>query len=160
MRRMWWMTLLLLAACGREDDTLCKRFYAPYPDMVSGRERTRANGPFLDAMSLYAKGDLAAAAEGLKAVVEGDHADNGARMYLASSLLGIGQPYKAEMYLDQLENSHDPGFKDQVDWYNALCWLCSGQYARALQQSIHIARQPAHTYKAEAQVLAETLSDH
>ena len=154
------MALLLLVACGPGDDTLCKRFYTPYPDMVSGRERTRNNAAFLDAMALYKAGDLQSAAEGLKAVVEGEQADNTARMYLASALLGSGQPYKAEMYLDQLENSRDPGNMDQVDWYNALCWLCSGQYGRALQQCIVIARKPAHTYKAEAQLLAETLTDH
>ena len=152
--------LVMLAACGRTDDTLCKRFFTPYPDMVSGRERTRLNGPLLDAMAHYSAGSYAEAAEGLKAVVEGDHADNTARIYLASALLAIGQPYKAEMYLDQVENSPNKGFEDQVDWYNALCWLCSGQYARCLQQCINISRRPAHSYKQEAQRLAETLADH
>jgi hypothetical protein len=152
--------LVLLAACGKPDDTLCRQFFTPYPDMVSGRERTRSNGPLLDAMAHYAAGDHARAADGLKAVVEGEHADNTARMYLASALLATGEPYKAEMYLDQVENSPNKGFEDQVEWYNALCWLCSGQYARCLQQCLSIIRKPAHTYKQEAQRLAETLADH
>lgn len=152
--------LLLFAACSRPDDTLCKRFFEPYPDMVSQREGTKANKPLIDAMAAYNQKDFATAAVGLRAIIDKNEFDNTARMYLVSALLGSGQPYKAEMQLDFLENTKDQSYRDQVDWYNAMCWLCSGQYERAMRQAIWIADQPAHTYKEQAHQLALTLTDH
>ena len=81
-----------------------------------------------------------------------------ARLYLASALLGSGEPYKAEMHLDFLERVPGAVFKDQTEWYTTLCWLCSRQLDRALGESTRIAAQPAHTYKAEARALAEALT--
>ena len=40
-----------------------------------------------------------------------------ARMYMASAQLAIGDPYKAEMHLDFMENYKDRSFSDQVEWY-------------------------------------------
>ncbi len=158
--RFWPLLVFFIVACGSKDNTLCDRFYAPYPDFISQRQRTAANAALLDAMAAYSKGDFTKAAIGLHREVDKNDRDYTARMYLASALIGAGDPYKAEMHLDFLEKAPSSGFKDQVEWYNALCWLCSGQYARSLQQSMWIAEQPAHTYKAEAHALALTLSDH
>ncbi len=154
------LPFLLSMACGKNDDTLCKRYYVPYPDLVGQRQRTAQNAAFLDAMAFYDRGEYAAAAQGLKTYVDKNEKDVTARMYLASALLGAGEPSKAEMHLDFLERSPNIGFKDQVEWYNALCWLCSGQYTRCLQQCMWITQRPAHTYKQQAQELVDMLTDH
>ena len=78
---------------------------------------------------------------------------------LASALLGMGDPYKAEMHLDFLERSGNQNFKDQVEWYTALCWLCSGQNDRALHQAQWIVARTSHTYQEEARALVTTLLD-
>lgn len=149
--------LLLLYACGTGNGDLCTRFYTPYPDLIGDRPRTANNASLLDAMSAYRQGDYTTAVAGLTGVVDRDGTDRLARLYLASSLLGAGEPYKAEMHLDFLERVPGAPFKDQTEWYNALCWLCSGQAPRALEQCLMIAKRPAHTYKAEAQALAQAL---
>lgn len=159
MRRLF-LLLPLLAACGPKDDTLCKRFFEPYPDMVSQRERNAQNGALLDAMAAYDRKDYGTAATGLRAIIDKSELDYTARMYLVSALLGAGDPYKAEMHLDFLENAKNQNYRDQVDWYNALCWLCEGQYEKALHQSEWIASRPAHTYKEQAHQLVLTLTDH
>lgn len=161
MRTLFLVFVLILSvACGKNDDTLCKRYYVPYPDLVGQRQRTTQNAAFLDAMAAYSRADFATAAEGLKTYVDKNVNDVTARMYLASALLGAGEPSKAEMHLDFIERSPNIGFKDQVEWYNALCWLCSGQYTRCLQQCIWISERPAHTYKQQAQALVDMLTDH
>lgn len=149
--------LVVLAACQHSGDSLCERFYQPYPDFISQRERTSTNAELLDAMRSYDHHDYAKAAEGLRAVIDKQDDDPAARMYLASALLGAGDPYKAEMHLDFLERSANQNFKDQVEWYDALCWLCSGQNDRALKQCEWISSQPRHTYKQEARALYVTL---
>lgn len=159
-RQLVVLLLLLSLGCTRNEETLCKRYYVPYPDLVSQRQRTAQNTTFLDAMAYYSRGEFATAAQGLNAYVNKNEKDVTARMYLASALLGAGEPSKAEMHLDFIERSPNIGFKDQVEWYNALCWLCSGQYARCLQQCAWIAQRPAHTYKLEAQELMDLLTDH
>lgn len=156
----WILLLLILAGCGGTDTTLCNRYYKPYPDLVGERPRTPRNAGFLDAMAAYNSGNYPAAIAGFTAVLAEDESDMTARMYLASALLGSGEPYKAEMHLDFLERRPRNGFKDQTEWYNALCWLCSGQYERALRQAQAIAALPNHTYKKEAVDLATTLTDH
>ena len=149
--------LLVLSACGSGGVDLCARFYAPYPNMLGERPRTRTNAALLDAMAAYDQGDYATAAAGLSAVIERDANDRMARLQLASALIGAGEPYKAEMHLDFLERVPGAPFKDQTEWMNALCWLCSGQNARALGQCRIIAQRPAHTYGSEAQALAKAL---
>ena len=145
-------------ACGPNKDDLCTRFYAPYPNHIGERPRPALNAPLLDAMTGYDKGDFATAAAGLNAVIEKDAGDRMARLYLASALLGSGEPYKAEMHLDFLERVPGAVFKDQTEWYNALCWLCSEQQGRALAEAQRIAQQPAHTYTVEARAMAEALT--
>lgn len=152
------LPLVLLVACGSNEKDLCTRFYSPYPNHIGERPRTEATAPLLDAMAAYDKGDYAAAATGLSAVIAKDAGDRLARLYLASALLGSGEPYKAEMHLDFLERVPGKSFKDQTQWFNTLCWLCSGQNARALTESERIAGQAAHTYKAEARALADALA--
>lgn len=153
----WILALLLcgLFGCGRKD--LCHRFYTPYPDFISQRQRSSVNANLLDAMALYDKGDFAQAAVLLRKEVDKNDRDVTSRMYLVSALLGAGDPYKAEMHLDFMERAPDHDFKDQVEWYYALCWLCSGQDDRALQRVQWIAAQPHHTYKQQAGELAEAL---
>ncbi len=155
--RWTWLLLLPFMACGSSHEDLCSRFYAPYPNHIGERPRTKVNGDLLDAMAAYDKGDYAAASTGLSAVIERDAGDRLARLYLASALLGAGEPYKAEMHLDFLERSAGSPFKDQTEWFNTLCWLCSGQLDRARAESALIAAQPSHTYKAEAQALNQAL---
>lgn len=157
--RMRWrlLPLVFLFACGSGNEDLCTRFYTPYPNHIGERPRTKLNGPLLDAMAAYDKGDFKTAAAGLSSAIDQDGGDRLARLYLASALLGSGEPYKAEMHLDFLERVPGEIFKDQTEWYNTLCWLCSGQNDRALQACTRIASLPAHTYKAEAAELAEAL---
>jgi thioredoxin-like negative regulator of GroEL len=137
---------------------LCERFYSPYPDLVSGRTRTGANSVFLDAMAHYSQKDYPAAIEGLQRVLERNAGDMTARLYMASAQLAAGDPYKAEMHLDFMENSRGADYKDQVEWYNALCWLCEGDTAKAAQQARWIASRP-QTYRKQARELADALSN-
>lgn len=159
MRRLL-LLLPVLIACGPKDDTLCKRYFEPYPDMVGQRERNAQNAALLDAMAAYDRKDYVTAATGLKAIIDKNENDYTARMYLVSALLGSGDPYKAEMHLDYLENAKLRNYNDQVDWYNTLCWLCEGQYEKALREAQWIAGRPAHTYKKNAEDLVATLMDH
>lgn len=150
------LAALFPACTGKDPATLCDRFYTPYPDMVSGQARTGARTDLLDAMAFYNNGDFAGALPGLKKVIQRDPGNSLVRMYLASTCLGAGDPYQAEMHLDFLENQADPSFKDQVDWYNALCWLCEGDTARAATQARSITGR-THTYRKEAQALIDAL---
>lgn len=154
------LLLALLAACrsGKDKDSLCTRFFQPYPDMVSNRPATPRNNALIAAMVLYNKGSYAEAAKALRPLVDEDGSDLATRMYLLNALLASGEPYKAEVQLDYLETTHDQSFRDQVDWYNALCWLCEGQQAKALQQARYIVDRPHHTYHEAAAALAATLS--
>ncbi len=152
------LALALFACTSSGPERLCKRFFTPYPDMVGQRARTALNGPLLDAMALYAKGDYQGAIPALQQVVEKDPRNSMARLYLVSSLLATGDPYKAEMHLDFMENYKDRSYADQVDWYNALCWLCEGNAKRAAVQAEWIAGRP-HTYRKEAAELAKALGN-
>jgi predicted Zn-dependent protease len=156
-------TLLYLAlaalfpACnGKDPASLCNRFYTPYPDLVSSQARIGTRNDLLDAIAFYNDGKFTEALPGLQQVIQRDPGNSLVRMYLASACLGAGDPYKAEMHLDFLENQADPSFKDQVDWYNALCWLCEGDTARAATQARYITGRP-HTYRKEAQALIDAL---
>lgn len=151
------LILLVLSACGSKDPaSLCEKFYTPYPDMVTDRARTPDNGPFLDAMALYNDGDYAGAITGLDRAIARDPGNSAIRMYLVSANLGAGDAYKAEMHIDFLENQSDKSYRDQVDWFNALCWLCEGDTARADKQAHYILSRP-HTYKKQAQELVDAL---
>ncbi|HMN05406.1 MAG TPA: hypothetical protein PKD45_06735 [Flavobacteriales bacterium] len=152
------LLVFLLASCGPSSpEALCGRFFTPYPDVISQRERTPINATFLDAMALYSGGKYAEVIPLLEHVVDKDMRNSSARMYLVSAYLAVGEPYKAEMHLDFLENYRDRNFGDQVDWYNALCWLCEGNTEKAKQQAEYIAGRP-HTYRKEAAELAKALS--
>lgn len=157
--RWTWFLFGLLLGCSADKGDPCTRFYKPYPNHIGQRPRTEANAGLLDAMAAYDRNDFATAAAGLSAVIEKDADDRLARMYLASALLGAGEPYKAEMHLDFLERIPGETFRDQTEWYNTLCWLCSGQVGRALAESTHISKLPAHTYKEEAAALTQALTD-
>jgi predicted Zn-dependent protease len=149
------LLLALFTACGGEDP--CSSLFEPYPDMVSGRFRTEKNSLYLDGMAAYSRRDYATAAEQLKMYVEQRRDEDAARLYLCCAYLAMGKPYDAELQLDFLGKSNNIGFRDQVEWYNALCWLCSGQNDRALEQADRILAAKAHTYKAEAQRLKEAI---
>jgi predicted Zn-dependent protease len=151
------LPVVFLMACGASDDDLCARFYEPYPNHIGQRPRTEGNSDLLDAMAAYDRGDYVTASAGLSVVIGKDADDRLARLYLASALLGAGEPYKAEMHLDFLERVPGATFKDQTEWYNTLCWLCSGQLDRARTESARIAAQPLHTYKEEAKALNQAL---
>jgi len=153
------LALILVSACGTADDDPCTRFYTPYPNHIGDRPRTELNAALLDGMAAYDRGDYAAAAVELGKAIDKDGGDRMARLYLSSALLGSGEPYKAEMHLDFLERVPGNLFKDQTQWFNTLCWLCSGQYPRAIAEAERIAAQPAHTYKVEARELVEALKN-
>lgn len=160
MRRLAPFALALIAfSCTSKDPaSLCKRFYTPYPDLLSQRARTTANADLLDAMALYSNKDYPGAITGLQRVIDHDAYNLNARMYMASAQLAAGDPYKAEMHLDFMENYKDRSFSDQVEWYNALCWLCEGDTAKARKQAVWIASRP-QTYRKEAQELADALTN-
>lgn len=154
------LLLLLGLSCSTNGPrSLCERFFTPYPDFISQRQRNSANGALLDAMAAYADKDYPTAINGLQRVLDRDGNDMAARLYIANAYLATGDPYKAEMHLDFLENYKAKAFSDQVDWYNALCWLCEGDTAKAGQQARWIASRQ-HTYRKEAKDLAAALADH
>ncbi len=150
-------SLFGLSGCG-DGGSPCHRHFEPYPDLVSGRMRTAENATLLDAMTYYAAGNYAAAATGLAAHIEQhpQQADVG-YLYLANCDLALGRPYEAELQLDFLERWPGRTFRDEIDWYNALCLLCSGQDGRALDAARAIAAAPAHRYKQQAAALAADL---
>ncbi|MBL7940586.1 MAG: hypothetical protein JNL43_14590 [Flavobacteriales bacterium] len=153
------LLLILLSACGTggPTGTLCERTFQPYPDMISGRTRTPANGVYLDAMALYVQHDYAGAKEGLKAFLSMQRDDKSAYIYLASCHLALGEPFDAELQLDHLERSNTLQFDDQIDWYTVVCWVCSDQLDRAREGAERIARSKAHTYSNEAAELLKGL---
>lgn len=152
------LCLAALSCAAPEPASLCDRFFTPYPDLVSQRPRTTRNAGLMDAMEHYAKQDYAAAAKRLQQVVDRDPRDITARLYLVNALLATGDAYRAEMHLDFMENYRDRSFSDQVDWYNAICWLCEGQLERAAEQAAWIAGRP-HSYREEAEALARALKN-
>lgn len=150
---------LLVVSCTDQvnEQDLCQRHFEPYPDLISGRTRTEKNATYLDAMALYAQGDLVGAEPLLRQYLQRRDAHDGAHLYLASCLLAMGKPYDAELELDHLERSNLSNFKDQVEWYTTLCLLCSGQTERALEAAKGVAQQGRHTYRQEATKLVQEL---
>lgn len=151
------LTLIAFSCTTNDPASLCDRFFTPYPDHVSDRPRNGLNAPLVDAMAFYANKDYEKAITGLQYVLDRDAYNMTARMYMASAQLAVGDPYKAEMHLDFMENYKDRSFSDQVEWYNALCWLCEGDTARAAKQARWIASRP-QTYRKQAQELADALT--
>lgn len=152
------LVVAALAACKPQDPaTLCTTYFEPYPDLVSERVRTEENTRFIDAMVAYRAGDYATAVTGLEDYLRRPTNDASVRIYLCCAYLATGDPGKAELQLDHIQNTHITGFDDHVDWYNALCLLCGGQLDRAKAQAEYIAAQPAHAFKGKAKELAASL---
>ncbi len=161
MRGMWVLVLLLLSACGEgvHSTDFCDRTFTPYPDVVSGRLRTKDNAAFMDAMALYAKNDFAGAAEGLEGYLRRRDAERNARLYLACSYIALERPFDAELQLDRLEQSPQKAdFKEQCEWYTVVCWLCSDQQDRAAEGARAITQVKRHTYAVEAAALLKALA--
>lgn len=156
MRSIFLPLLILFAACGPRE-TLCESHFSPYPDAVSGRVRTAENAALLDGMSAYARGDFSAAVPALSTYLAAKEHDGQARLYLAVSSIAIGEPFQAELQLDFMDREDVNSFNDQIEWYRALCLVCSDQHDRALQAATAIASSERHTYKAEAAHLMEDL---
>ena len=150
--------LVALSCTSSDPAVLCDRFFSPYPDLVSQRPRTARNAALMDAMAFYSAKDYTQAISGLQQVVDRDSRDITARFYLINALLAEGDPYKAEMHLDFMENDMSRSYSDQVEWYNALCWLCEGNTERAAKQAECIASRP-HTYRKEAADPAKALKN-
>lgn len=141
---------IALTACGPEVPA-CQRFFAPYPDLNPSRARTVRNGDLVDAMALYARNDHAAAAKVLERYLAGDpESESTGHFYLANCYLALGRPYDAERELDFVERDRLRPFQDEVDWYNLLCMVCSGQHERALERARSIAAQARHAYRTKA----------
>ncbi|MBK6776709.1 MAG: hypothetical protein IPG74_13040 [Flavobacteriales bacterium] len=149
--------LISLALLGCNAPATCEDHFVPYPDMISGRARTAKNGVLLDGMRAYAEGDHATASELLSTYLSGYAPEQQIRLYLANSLIALGKPFDAELQLDFLERDGGKVFKDQIEWYRALCFLCSDQRDRALQAATLIASSPQQAYKEEAALLAADL---
>ncbi len=151
--------LLLLSACGDSGSSgsVCEQVFQPYPDMITGRVRTKANGPYLDAMALYAQRDYAGAKEGLTAFLQQQRDDRSAYIYLACCHLALGEPFEAELQLDHLERDNIVQFDDQIEWYTVVCWVCSDQWDRARAGAERIVGSKAHTYSKEAAALLDAL---
>lgn len=150
--------LLAFTSCGPSDPVeLCTEYFEPYPDLVTDRARNTANARYIDAMIAYRNKDYKEAIIGLEEYLVRPNNDPAVRLYLSCAYLATGDPNKAELQLDHIQNAHLPGFEDQVDWYNALCLLCGGQTDRAKAQAEYIASRPAHTYKEQARQLAASL---
>ena len=149
---------LLLLSCSTTDAPPCERFFEPYPDLNTGRQRTEKNAGLVDAMAHYTGHDYAAAVEGLKTFID-QHPQEAADayLYLANCFLALGRPYDAELQLDHLEQWPLRTYQDETDWYNALCLVCSGQHERALEVARAIAASPRHAYKQKAQELVSAL---
>lgn len=161
MNRTLLIVPFLIVSCTApvDRDSLCTEHFRPYPDMITGQARNARNSAFLDAMSRYEAGDFASAEALLQAYLdERRDAPKSAFLYLACCHLATGEPYEAELALDRLENSTERGFSDQCEWYTVLCWLCSGQYERALSGARTIAAEARHTYKKQAERLAGELA--
>lgn len=151
------IALLALSCSSNDPASLCERFFEPYPDRVSDRQRSPANADLLDAMALYSDKDYEKAIIGFSRVLDKDPGNASARLYMANAQLAAGHPYKAEMHLDFMEHLKNRSYSDQVEWYNALCWICEGDTAKAAQQARWIASRP-HTYRKEAGELAKAIS--
>lgn len=149
--------LIAFSCTSNDPATLCDRFFTPYPDHVSDRSRNAISADLLDAMALYSAKDYEKAITALQRVLDRDTYDMTARLYMANAQLAAGHPYKAEMHLDFMENYKDRGYSDQVEWYNAVCWLCEGDTAKAAKQARWIASRP-QTYRKQAQELADALA--
>ncbi|MEZ4740128.1 MAG: hypothetical protein R2818_12440 [Flavobacteriales bacterium] len=153
---MRWTSLLfplLFVACAGpsgSDADACSRYFVPYEDHVSQRERNTLNNDYMDAMALYRKADYAGARDGLVQYLSRKGGEKSAYMYLACCYLALGEPFEAELQLDHLERSSTLQYSDQVEWYTVLCWLCSDQLPRARKGAEVIAGKKAHTYRAEA----------
>ena len=135
----------------------CSSFFTPYPDMVSEQFRTEKNAKLVDGMGHYAKGEYVPAIELISAYLDRQPDDATARFFLANSLLADGRPFDAELELDRLERLKDKPFRDEIEWYNVMCLLCSDQPERALELARDLAARSRHTYKTEAMELVKAL---
>lgn len=156
MRSTTFSLSLLLIGCAQPGN-LCEIHFVPYPDMVSGRVRTAENAALLDGMAVYADGDHSAAIPLLRDYLAANEHEAQARLYLASSLIAIGEPFDAELQMDLMEREHVHTFKDQMEWYRTICLLCSDQRDRAMQAAAAIASSLQHTYHKDAVLLLEDL---
>lgn len=146
-----------LAACS-DHTPPCVRFFEPYPDLNPARAHTARNVKLVEAMELYRRNDLSAAATTLEGYLANDpEEESTGHFYLANCYLALGRPYDAERELDRVESDRLRPFQDEVEWYNTLCLVCSDQHDRALALARAIAAQPQHAYKAQADALVNAL---
>ena len=96
-----------------------------------------------------------AVVEKLKVFVQKRNSDRSAQLYLACSYLALNKPYDAELALDHVENGGLGQFRDEVEWYTVVCWVCSDQLDRARIGAKKIADRK-HTYQQQA---ADLLSE-
>lgn len=154
------LMLLMLGSCSQPVDrsTLCKDTFEPYMDLISGQVPNHRNEQYLEAMAHYSAGRFTEAAVLLERYISErrDHPKS-AYLYLAMCHLANGRPFDAELAIDKLENSSVKDFADQCAWYTVVCWLCSEQWARALEGANTIAGSSRHTYRKEAAVLVDRL---
>ncbi|MBK9175952.1 MAG: hypothetical protein IPM46_06345 [Flavobacteriales bacterium] len=152
--------LLLFASCHQPVDraTLRKDTFEPYADLISGQVPDHRNDLYLEAMAHYSAARYAEAAAILERYIsERKNHPKSAYLYLAMCHLANGRPYDAELAIDKLEQSNVKDFSDQCAWYTVVCWVCSEQWARALDGAKAIAASGRHTYMKQAEVLVDRL---
>lgn len=154
-----WLSLLLFAtACGTTQEDLCDKYQVLYPDLVSGRVETRRNTNLVKGVAAYSAGNYELAISHLTAHSDIYLREPSAYIYKAVSQLELGKPYDAELTLDKLEGLPDKSYADQIDYYNLVCLICSGQTERALEAAKKITEKPHHSYLREAQSMVKDLA--
>ncbi|MBK7945278.1 MAG: hypothetical protein IPJ85_08220 [Flavobacteriales bacterium] len=151
---------LVLLSCnnGADKARLCVEYFEPYADLVSNQMSDSRSSGFVAAMDHYSNSRYKEAEQGLADYIASRRDfHKSAYLYLAVSQLANGKPYDAELAIDKLEHSSVKGFADQCEWYTVLCWVCSEQWARALEGAQAIAASPRHAYKKQAAKLAQRL---
>ena len=156
--KIWLAPLLFLTACMGEREDLCKKYELIYPDHISGRIETARNMNLLKGAEAYSAKNYE-----LAITYFTKHADiyktrPAAYLYKAVSQLQLGMPFDAERTLDAIEDLPDKSFSDQVDYYNVLCLICSGQPERALETAKKVSAKARHSYRLEIQEMVKDLT--
>ncbi len=156
--KIWLIPILFLSACIGEQEDLCTKYDLVYPDHISGRVATPRNVNLLKGSEAYAAGNYELAVTHFTAHSAIYTKQPASYLYKAVSQLQLGKPYDAERTLDQLEGLPDKSFSDQVDYYNTLCLICSGQPERALKAAKQMSEKSRHSYLEESREMVKDLA--
>ena len=154
-------TALLVSSCTpSEKGSLFDKYFEPYTDLVSGQQLTDRNSALLDGMKAYGKGEYQNAIDLLSQYSSREPDIASPYFYMGICYLALDKPFDAELMFDHLDRIVPNNFKDQSEWYIALCLLNSGQNDRCLDQLVTILDHRAHAYSQEAEDLKEDLESN